>query len=208
MREIDNAEMADFALKRMNEIENKQGLKDGNAKPQLINAEKDDEGWYLTYRTFSKRGMYGPNKTVRLPNMTDEMMMEYKDWHSIWFKNAQTKAQKQKLSERASEYKRLEKMWADYGGIDLTTGNNGTAGGTDNNSTTDGTTGGSTPAIVAGTTYSGGSGSGGGSGKTVTTNIGTLVRTIEIHTTTLQEGDAEVKRLVTQALLEAVPSDL
>jgi hypothetical protein len=61
---------------------------------------------------------------------------------------------------------------------------------------------------VAGTTYSGGSGSGGGSGKTVTTNIGTLVGTIEIHTTTLQEGAAEVKRLVTQALLEAVPSDL
>ncbi len=215
--EIANAEMADFALKKMTEIENRQGLKDGNAKPQLINAEKDDEGWYLTYRTFSKRGMYGPNKTVRLPNMTDEMMMEYKDWRSIWFKNAQTDAQKKKLSERASEYKRLEKMWADYGGIDLTTGNNGTTGGTDNNSTTGGTdnsstsggtTGGSTPTTVAGTTYSGGSGSGGGSGKTVTTNIGTLVGTIEIHTTTLQEGAAEVKRLVTQALLEAVPSDL
>ena len=65
--------------------------------------------------------------------------------------------------------------------------------------------------VVAGTTYgggSGGSGSGGGSGKTVTTNIGTLVGKIEIHTTTLQESEAEVKRLVTQALLEAVPSDL
>lgn len=217
MREIDDAEMADFALKRMNEIENKQGLKDGNAKPQLINAEKDDEGWYLTYRTFSKRGMYGPNKTVRLPNMTDEMMMEYKDWRSIWSKNAQTDAQKKKLSEKASEYKRIEKMWADYGGIDLTTGNNeepddkkkkANPDGTDGGDATGGITGGSTPATVAGTTYSGGSGSGGGSGKTVTTNIGTLVGTIEIHTTTLQEGAAEVKRLVTQALLEAVPSDL
>lgn len=79
--------------------------------------------------------------------------------------------------------------------------------------TTDG--GASGGETVAGTTYGGGSGgsgwsggSGGGSGKTVTTNIGTLVGTIEIHTTTLQEGAAEVKRLVTQALLEAVPSDL
>lgn len=227
--EIANAEMADFALKKMKEIEKKQGLKDGNARAQLIGAEKDDEGWYLTYRTFSKRGMYGPNKTVRLPNMTDEMMMEYKDWDSIWRKNAKTDAEKKKLSERASEYKRIEKMWADYGGIDLESGNNGTTGGegvnenpdgtkpddkktnpdgTDGGDATGGITGGSTPATVAGTTYSGGSGSGGGSGKTVTTNIGTLVGTIEIHTTTLQEGAAEVKRLVTQALLEAVPSDL
>ena len=93
-------------------------------------------------------------------------------------------------------------------GTDDSGDDNGTTGGTDNNSTTGGTTGGSTPTTVAGTTYSGGSGSGGGSGKTVTTNIGTLVGTIEIHTTTLQEGAAEVKRLVTQALLEAVPSDL
>lgn len=93
-------------------------------------------------------------------------------------------------------------------GTDDSGDDNGTTGGADNNSTTDGTTGGSTPTTVAGTTYSGGSGSGGGSGKTVTTNIGTLVGTIEIHTTTLQEGAAEVKRLVTQALLEAVPSDL
>ena len=42
----------------------------------------------------------------------------------------------------------------------------------------------------------------------MTTNIGTLVGTIEIHTTNLQVDAAEVKRLVTQALLEAVPSDL
>lgn len=81
----------------------------------------------------------------------------------------------------------------------------GTTGGTDDGG---GSTGGTT---VGGTTYSGGgygSGSGGGSGKTVTTNIGTLVGTIEIHTTTLQESEEEVKRIITQALLEAVPSDL
>lgn len=93
-------------------------------------------------------------------------------------------------------------------GTDDSGNDNGTTGGTDNSSTTGGTTGGSTPTTVAGTTYSGGSGSGGGSGKTVTTHIGTLVGTIEIHTTTLQESTEEVKRMVTQALLEAVPSDL
>lgn len=78
--------------------------------------------------------------------------------------------------------------------------------------TTDGgTSGGET---VAGTTYGGGSGGSGwsggsgGGGKTVTTNIGTLVRTIDIHTSNLTEGAAEVKRLVAQALLEAVPSEL
>ena len=219
--EIANAEMADFALKKMKEIEKKQGLKDGNARTQLIGAEKDDEGWYLTYRTFSKRGMYGPNKTVRLPNMTDEMMMEYKDWESIWRKNAKTDAEKKKLSERASEYKRIEKMWADYGGINLESGNNGTTGGEgvnenpdgakpdDKKTNPDGTDDGTPPGMTTPSYGMGaGSGSGGGSGKTVTTNIGTLVGTIEIHTTTLQEGAAEVKRLVTQALLEAVPSDL
>lgn len=85
-------------------------------------------------------------------------------------------------------------------GGDGSNGQNGTNGGT--NGGTDGTT-------VGGTTYSGGgSGSGGGGGKTVTTHIGTLVGTIEIHTTTLQESTEEVKRMVTQALLEAVPSDL
>lgn len=82
-------------------------------------------------------------------------------------------------------------------------GQNGVNGQNGPNGTTDGAT-------VGGTTYSGGGSGGGtgGGGKTVTTNIGTLVGTIEIHTTTLQEGAAEVKRLVTQALLEAVPSDL
>lgn len=77
------------------------------------------------------------------------------------------------------------------------------------NGTNGGTNGGTGETTVGGTTYSGGgSGSGGGGGKTVTTHIGTLVGTIEIHTTTLQESTEEVKRLVTQALLEAVPSDL
>ena len=88
------------------------------------------------------------------------------------------------------------------------TDDNGQNGTTETTSTTNGTTDGTTSGTT-GVSYGVGAGSGsGGSGKTVTTNIGTLVGTIEIHTTTLQEGAEEVKRMVTQALLEAVPSDL
>lgn len=138
---------------------------------------------------------------------------EYGDMLTTWggdekkLKEAQEKYQKHRTGREA-----IKKMIDQEFGSDDSGSDNEDTGGTDNKSptggTTGGTTGGSTPTTVVGTTYSGGSGSGGGSGKTVTTNIGTLVGTIEIHTTTLQEGAAEVKRLVTQALLEAVPSDL
>lgn len=134
---------------------------------------------------------------------------EYGDMLTPWggdekkLKEAQEKYQKHQAGREAIKKAIDREFGPDDSGSD-----NEDTGGTNNNPTAGGTTGGNTPTTVAGTTYSGGSGSGGGSGKTVTTNIGTLVGTIEIHTTTLQEGAAEVKRLVTQALLEAVPSDL
>ena len=49
-----------------------------------------------------------------------------------------------------------------------------------------------------------GGGGGYGSGKNVTTNIGTLVGELNIHTTTLKQGAAEIKALLTQILTEAV----
>lgn len=61
-----------------------------------------------------------------------------------------------------------------------------------------GTTGGSRS---SGTTIGG---SGGGGGRNVTTNIGTLVGKLEIHTTTLKQSAAEIKALMTQILTEAV----
>lgn len=61
-----------------------------------------------------------------------------------------------------------------------------------------GTTGGSRS---SGTTIGG---SGGGGGRNVTTNIGTLVGKLEIHTTTLKQSAAEIKVLMTQILTEAV----
>lgn len=61
-----------------------------------------------------------------------------------------------------------------------------------------GTTGGTR---ASGTTIGG---SGGGGGRNVTTNIGTLVGKLEIHTTTLKQSAAEIKALMTQILTEAV----
>ena len=49
-----------------------------------------------------------------------------------------------------------------------------------------------------------GGGGGYGSGRNVTTNIGTLVGELNIHTTTLKQGAAEIKALLTQILTEAV----
>lgn len=49
-----------------------------------------------------------------------------------------------------------------------------------------------------------GGGGGYGSGKNITTNIGTLVGELNIHTTTLKQGAAEIKALLTQILTEAV----
>ena len=60
-----------------------------------------------------------------------------------------------------------------------------------------GTTGGTR---ASGTTIGGS----GGGGRNVTTNIGTLVGKLEIHTTTLKQSAAEIKALMTQILTEAV----
>lgn len=52
-----------------------------------------------------------------------------------------------------------------------------------------------------GTTFGSSGGSGRGGGAVV--NIGTLVGAINIHTTNLREGAAEIKRMMTEVLLEA-----
>ena len=63
--------------------------------------------------------------------------------------------------------------------------------------------GGATSSGGGGITSIGGGG-GYGSGRNVTTNIGTLVGELNIHTTTLKQGAAEIKALLTQILTEAV----
>ena len=72
----------------------------------------------------------------------------------------------------------------------------GTSGGTSGGGAAAGSGGGGVTSI--------GGGGGYGSGKNVTTNIGTLVGELNIHTTTLKQGAAEIKALLTQILTEAV----
>lgn len=178
---------------------------------------------YLSGASYDEeKGVYyytGPGwKKTYFASWMNDLIREYQNNEKRYIKFLYTvNTSDEKLRKRESEYEQkiaergnLERlMGISDGGEDGNgegddgTGNQEIVNNTgDDNNNTGGTT-------VGGTTYSsGGSGSGGGSGKTVTTNIGTLVGTIEIHTTTLQEGAAEVKRLVTQALLEAVPSDL
>lgn len=72
-------------------------------------------------------------------------------------------------------------------------GGGGTDGGT--------VTGGTGKAGGGATTLGSGGGSGRGGGAVV--NIGNLVGKIELHTVNMKEGVAEIKRIVTQALVEA-----
>lgn len=220
--ELDKAEMADEAIaKRRAIVETAMG-EEGAAivNPKAVDitgARKDRKGQYFVKVLMNDK--LGRSKSVKvpLPGLTDEMLEDYRSLYK-YTTAYRTDVGKKKLTAKAEEAKHEQDLIMELAGLkeedkakpggtnsdEKKADTSGTTGGT----TVGGTTGGSTPTTVAGTTYSGGSGSGGGSGKTVTTNIGTLVGTIEIHTTTLQEGAAEVKRLVTQALLEAVPSDL
>ena len=70
--------------------------------------------------------------------------------------------------------------------------------------TTSGTSGGGGSAGSGGGGVTSIGGGGYGSGRNVTTNIGTLVGELNIHTTTLKQGAAEIKALLTQILTEAV----
>ena len=59
-----------------------------------------------------------------------------------------------------------------------------------------------TPGAAA-TAGAGGTGGAGGH-RSVTVNIDRLVERLEIHTTTLQQGTAQVRRMIEDALLQAV----
>lgn len=211
----ENAQMAQARREEIARI-----ASNGKTSGLLMGLSKDAKGRWVAdvfEDDLSGTSEGGPiNKTIELPGMDDALAQEYKmlakyarNTHSKEYSEKQKKAMEEALAERELIKKMYEIGDETQPG---TTETNGSGGGSNGQDGQNGPAvqGGATPggATVAGTTYGGGGGTGGGSGKTVTTNIGTLVGTIEIHTTTLQEGAAEVKRLVTQALLEAVPSDL
>ena len=192
--------MSQNARARNKELLKQMGLP--NELDADLSIHHDDKGYYH-YENYKGYQNQIYRKKVYHPSITPELWNEYKGNKKYYVRDSDKR--KARLEENHNRIKREMEMMQSLAGVDddNNNGQNGVNGQNGPNGTTDGAT-------VGGTTYSGGgSGSGsGGSGKTVTTHIGTLVGTIEIHTTTLQEGAEEVKRLVTQALLEAVPGDL
>ena len=208
--ELDEAEMADEAIARRRAIVETAMGEEGAAivNPKAVDitgARKDRKGQYFVKVPMNDK--LGRTKSVKvpLPGLTDEMLKDYRSLYK-YTTAYRTDVGKKKLTAKAEEAKREQDLIMELAGLkEEDKANPGGTNSDEKKADTSGTTGGTT---VGGTTYSGGFGSGGGSGKIVTTNIGTLVGTIEIHTSNLTEGAAEVKRLVAQALLEAVPSEL
>lgn len=120
-----------------------------------------------------------------------------------WFGNDAKREEraKQELKALNAQEAAIRRMYEAESTPEEPTSNGGGAGG---EVLTGGDSG--SGATGGGSGYGGGSGSGGG-GRSVTTRIGTLVGVININTTNLTEGAAEVKRLVAQALTEAIPSN-
>lgn len=207
-------EMAQKARERKEEIERSVLGKVGT----IYNIKRNRDGSYSgsVFGEVDPDASEGgaPMYPVDLPGMDDALAKEYEKARkraSKTHSKEYSEKKRQRMEDATEEMAYIKKIYGiddnskgEQNGSNGQNGVNGQNGQNGTNGTTNGTT------TVGGTTYSGGgSGSGsGGSGKTVTTHIGTLVGTIEIHTTTLQEGAEEVKRLVTQALLEAVPGEL
>lgn len=193
--------MSQNARARNKELLKQMGLP--NELDADLSIHHDDKGYYH-YENYKGYQNQIYRKKVYHPSITPELWNEYKGNKKYYVRDSDKR--KARLEENHNRIKREMEMMQSLAGVD--DDNNNVQDGVNGQNGTNGTTNGTT--TVGGTTYSGGgSGSGsGGSGKTVTTHIGTLVGTIEIHTTTLQEGAEEVKRLVTQALLEAVPGEL
>lgn len=128
----------------------------------------------------------------------------YEGMRTTWGQDAKQEAKaKRELEVLNAQTSALQKMYGEVPSSDAGTEGDGTTGG-GSVAAADTTGGGS---AVMGGSVTGGSGSGGGGGRSVVTKIGTLVGEININTTHLSEGAAEVKRLVAQALMEAIPSN-
>lgn len=135
-----------------------------------------------------------------------------------WFGNDNKREEKAKreLQSLKVQEKIIRDMYDAVDSSEKGTAGDGKGGGSNGGNTSD-SGGGTKEDEDTGGSYGGGTSGGGGSvsygggasggGRNVTTKIGTLVGVININTTNLTEGAAEVKRLVAQALLEAIPSN-
>ena len=198
--------MSQNARARNQELLKQMGL--SNELDADLSIHHDDQGYYH-WQSYKDRWNGIHRRKVYHSQITPELWEEYQANKKFYVRDSDSR--KAKLEANHNRIKGEMETMQRLAGVDDGESEGGQNGG-DGKNGTNGTTngGGDGTTTVGGTTYSGGGsgGSGGGGGKTVTTHIGTLVGTIEIHTTTLQESTEEVKSMVTQALLEAVPSDL
>lgn len=109
------------------------------------------------------------------------------------------KAARRELEATMEQMKTLEGLIEGEGGEESETKSSVSSSGV-----SAGSSGGGATSSGGGGITSIGGGGGYGSGRNVTTNIGTLVGELNIHTTTLKQGAAEIKALLTQILTEAV----
>lgn len=127
----------------------------------------------------------------------DELIAKGRKWYG-GEKNAEAaRAKLENTKAKMDAYR--EAMEQEGGGEATTESMPESGGGSSGGQTTTGTAGRSNGSGVTLGTRGGGTGGGGR-----VTNIGTLVGKLEIHTTTLKQGAAEIKALMTQILTEVV----
>lgn len=119
-----------------------------------------------------------------------------------WFGNGSDYKAQQKLEEAKAKREFLEGLIEGEGGEESETKSSVSSSAAATSGTSG--SGGASAGSGGGGVTSIGGGGGYGSGRNVTTNIGTLVGELNIHTTTLKQGAAEIKALLTQILTEAV----
>jgi hypothetical protein len=143
--------------------------------------------------------IYDATTNERIGKATDEQIMLANEMNA-YSEFASRKPSEATMRKAESYRKQLEIVDAQINDLQTVapTTSNSTTNTNSNNSTVAATGGGGKS---TGTTLGSGGGSGRGGGAVV--NIGNLVGKIELHTVNMKEGVAEIKKIVTQALVEA-----
>lgn len=144
--------------------------------------------------------LYDATTNEKIGKATDEQIMLANEMNA-YSEFASRKPSEATLRKAEGYRKQLEIIDSQINGLQTvapTTSNSTNSINSNNNSTVAGGGSGKSTGTTLG---SAGGGSGRGGGAVV--NIGNLVGKIELHTVNMKEGVAEIKRIVTQALVEA-----
>lgn len=196
MSTIADVEIGNRAAEKVKELEARRRQLLG-----VIGWGKDDKYGY--YRTENGKKVYLNEANQKEVIQIDAQLAANRKLVSkraTWYggrKNAD--AAKQKLEETKAQMSTMQELIGGEQSMDEATSSAPAPSSSSVVAAGGGTTGGGSRA--SGTTIGG---SGGGGGRNVTTNIGTLVGKLEIHTTTLKQSAAEIKAIMTQVLTEAV----